>query len=168
MESFTCPNGCCIIKIKPYITSKDLFEKVRRRRKKAGVFIYDPKTNKILLVQSRGNLWGPPKGTIKYDETETECAIRETKEETGLIISSNNFTNAARIRNRAIYFYMEMDNCDVTVQDHIPGNDANGICWIKPDCLEKCIKNGNISLSQHCRIVFIRFQDKIFSHSAFN
>jgi 8-oxo-dGTP pyrophosphatase MutT (NUDIX family) len=131
------------------------------------VFIYDPKVDKVLLVQSRGNFWGPPKGTLKYGESERQCAIREVKEETGLDISDDDFTKAAKIHNRAIYFYMEMDECDVKVQDHIPGNDANGIGWIKPDCLEKCITNGNISLNQHCRFVFSKFQDKFLKQSTF-
>lgn len=167
METFICPNGCCKIKIKPYTTQKDQLEKLNTTRNKAGVFIYDPKTDKVLLIQSRGNFWGPPKGTLKYGESERQCAIREVKEETGLNISDNDFTKAVKIRGRAIYFYMEMDKCEVTVQDHIPGNDANGIGWIKPVCLKKCIENGNISLSQHCRIVFSKFQDKFFPQSTF-
>jgi len=167
METFICPDGCCTIKVKPYNHTKDPFEKVRRRRCKAGVFIYDPKTDKVLLVQSKGNFWGPPKGTLNYAESERNCAVREVKEETGLKISNDSFTKATKIRNRAIYFYMEMGECDVTVQEHIIGNDANGVGWIKPNCLEKCIQNGNISLSQHCRIVFHKFQKKEFSHSEF-
>ena len=167
MENFICPNGCCKIKVKPYTTPKFSFEKVHRRRKKAGVFIYDPKTDKVLLIQSRGNFWGPPKGTLQFGESERQCAIREVKEETGLNISDDDFTKAAKIRNCSIYFYMEMDECDVTVQDHIPGNDANGIGWIKPDCLEKCIENGNIQVNQHCRIVFRKFQHKLFPQSTF-
>ncbi len=167
METFICPNECCTIKVKPYTTPKDPFEKVRMRRKKAGVFIYDPNTGKVLLIQSRGHLWGPPKGTIQYAESERQCATREVKEETGLDISDDSFTKAVKIRNSAIYFYMKMGECNVTVQDRIPGNDANGIGWIKPDCLEKCIENGNISLSQHCRIVFSKFQGRDFPHSTF-
>lgn len=167
METYKCPNGCCVIKIKPYISKKDPFEKFRRRRRKAGAFIYDPKTDSVLLVQSRGHLWGPPKGTLNYNESENNCAIREVKEETGLDVSLDIFPKAARIQNRAIYYYLEMDKCEVTVQDHIEGNDANGICWIKPDCLAKCIENGNISLSQHCRIIFSIFMGKTFPQSTF-
>ncbi len=167
METFICPNCCCKIQVKPYKEEKDPFEKVRRRRSKAGAFIYDPKTDKVLLVQSRGHLWGPPKGTLQYGESERQCAIREVKEETGLEISDDNFTRSVKIQNRAIYFYLEMDECEVTVQDHIHGNDANGIGWIKPGCLKQCIENGNISLSHHCRIVFAKFQESYFPYSKF-
>jgi ADP-ribose pyrophosphatase YjhB (NUDIX family) len=168
METYKCPKGCCTIKIKPYTTAKDPLEKFRRRRRKAGVFIYDPETDKVLLVQSRGHLWGPPKGTLNYAETERLCAVREVKEETGIKISDDDFTRAIKIRNRAIYFYMEKPECYVEVQNHIRDNDANGVGWIKPDCLVKCIENGNISLSQHCRLVFKRFMDRGFPHSTFS
>lgn len=163
MKNFICPNGCCTIKIKPYKKINAPFENFQKQRKKAGVFIYDPKKDKVLLVQSRGNFWGLPKGTIQSGETEIECAIREVKEETGLSITDN-FTKVVKIYNKGIYFYMEMEECDVNVQDHIYGNDANGICWIKLKCLEKCIENGDISLNKHCQIVFKKFKNKVFVH----
>jgi len=168
IDIFTCPNGCCKIKIKKYTKQKNPFDKIRRKRRKSGAFIYDPKTDKVLLIQSRGHLWGPPKGTLNYGETERNCAIREVKEETGLVISVDDFKRATKIRNRAMYFYVEKTECDVTVQTSIEDNDANGIGWIKIDCLEECIEHGNISLTHHCRVVFKRFMDgRTFPHSTF-
>jgi bis(5'-nucleosidyl)-tetraphosphatase len=167
VEIFTCDKGCCSIKIHSYKSPKDPLEKVRRRRKKAGVFIYDPTSNKVLLVQSRGHWWGSPKGSMEYGETEVECAVREVKEETGLEISSNIFTRVTSIMNRSVYFYAELPTGDVNVQTHIQDNDANGICWINMDCLFQCIRNGNISLSQHCRLIFARFKGKAFPRSDF-
>lgn len=167
MDIFICPNGCCTIKIVPYPVRKDPSEKIKRRKRKAGVFIYDPGTNKVLLVQSRGNFWGPPKGTLQYGESDRICAIREVKEETGLTISDNDFSRALKIYNRAIYYYMEHSECDVEVQTHVYKNDANGIGWIKLECLAKCIENGNICLSQHCRMVFQKFLNREFPHSTF-
>jgi ADP-ribose pyrophosphatase YjhB (NUDIX family) len=165
METFTCKNKCCLVKIKPYIKNPN--EKPRRPRKKAGVFIYDPKQNKVLLIQSKGRLWGPPKGTLNCGETDRICAVREVMEETGLEISTSEFTRATTIKHRAIYFYIERDECNVNLQDHIRDNDANGICWMTPDCIEQCILDGNILLTQHCRIVFKRFLNKTFPHSTF-
>jgi ADP-ribose pyrophosphatase YjhB (NUDIX family) len=165
METFRCCKECCIIKIKPYIEKKSSIKKFNR---KAGVLIKDPIKNKILLVQSRGNLWGPPKGSVKYEETEIACAIREVYEETGLIIFDKNFQMSTTINNKATYFYMEHDVCDVTIEDRIEDNDANGITWIDPDCLEDCIINGNITLNQHCRIILQRFINKDFSKQKFS
>ena len=127
---------------------------------------------KILLLKRHENdsepgKWCLPGGSAEENESLLDAAKRELKEETGLDISIETFPKAIRIRNRAIYYYVEMNECDVTVQDHIEGNDANGIGWIKPNCLEKCIENGNITLSQHCRIVFSQFMNRSFPHSTF-
>lgn len=164
METYSCPNKCCLLKIKQYDRNSSF---TSTQNRKAGAFIYDPKTDKALLVQSRGHLWGIPKGTMKYGESERQCAVREVKEETGLDISPENFTRALRINQCALYFYLEMDECDINVQGHITDNDANGIGWIKLDCLQKCIENGNMTLNQHCRIIFERFKSREFKHPTF-
>ena len=162
METYSCPNGCCKIYVNSYIPNKGSMYK-RRNRRKAGAFIEDKPHNKVLLIQSNGNMWGPPKGTTKYGETDRNCAIREVEEETGLQISPNEFTKAINIQNKAIYFYVQRDICPVEIPTKYIDNDVTGITWINPDCLEKCIVNGNIKLSQHCRIVFYRFCNRTFS-----
>jgi len=157
-ETFKCPRGCCDIVIKPYIAADWSFDVGGPNRKsKAGVFIRDPQNGKILLIQSCGNLWGPPKGTLNYGESQRMCAIREVKEETGLTISDSDFSKATKIRKSAIYFYMELKECKVSVQEHIPNNDANGICWISPECLLECVERGSMTLTSHCKIVLDRF-----------
>ena len=167
MQNFQCNKGCCEIKIKPYTPVKEPYYRTQRKIKKAGIFIYDPNKDKILIVQSRGRLWGLPKGTLQYGETERMCAIREVKEETGLEISDTEFTKVVKIKNRAIYFYVEREECNLNIQDKIPDNDVNALGWIKPDCLNQCIEDGYISLNQHCRIVFSQFMNRTFSHSTF-
>jgi 8-oxo-dGTP pyrophosphatase MutT (NUDIX family) len=139
----------------------------RRNYKKAGVFIYDPAEDRVLLVQSRGHLWGPPKGTLELGETETQCAVREVKEETGLDVRPEDFSRATKIKNRALYFYLEMNMTPVAVQDEVKDNDANGLTWIKVDCLKECIYNGHIVLNQHCKLVFQRFKKVTFPKSGF-
>lgn len=151
---YTCNNKCCRLQIDKYVQPQ--INTYYRKRKKAGVFIFDPKTDKILLVQSRGNLWGPPKGGINQNETERNCAVREVKEETGLDIDMDNFTKAIKIKNKAIYFYLEQSECDVNIQRYL-GNDANGIGWIKIECLHNLLDKGEISLSKHCFIVLKKF-----------
>ena len=39
METFLCQDGCCTLKIKPYVAQDLLYENFNVRRKKAGVFI---------------------------------------------------------------------------------------------------------------------------------
>lgn len=156
--SYTCENKCCTVKIKPYV--KQCLHK-KGNCKKAGVFIFDPKEKRVLLVQSRGHLFGPPKGSLRVGEQERHCAVREVKEETGLNICSDDFTRAIKVRNRAIYYYLEMETCDISIQN-IKNNDANGITWIKLDCLVDAVLNGNIVLSHHAKIVFHKLFGIIF------
>jgi ADP-ribose pyrophosphatase YjhB (NUDIX family) len=165
METFQCHNNCCTLKIKPYI--EQCPEKFRLQRKKSGVFICDPKTNKILIVQSCGHLWGPPKGTLEEGETEIQCALREVLEETGLDIPTEILSKPFAIYNNATYFYLEMNECEVTIPDTHEKNDANGIAWIKIECLEKCIEIGNINISKHFRLLFKKLYGSSLPHSSF-
>ena len=165
METFLCTNVCCEIKIKPYKENDDSNKKFIENKKKAGVFIYDPKTNKILIVQSRGNLWGSPKGTIEYGESEVQCAIREVIEETGITLTEKNLSRSFIVCNVATYFYIEMNECFVEING--PQNDATGISWINPECLKKCIELGNISITHHFRILLGKLFGLIFQDFTF-
>ena len=165
ISTYYCENKCCEIKIeegkdREFFDRKDTSWNVF----KSGVFIYDPVEEKILLVQSRGRLWGFPKGHMEIGETSQQCAIREVKEETGLHITSSDFKRAVRVRNRALYFYAELKAGNVNVQKNtsIEANDANGITWIKISCLEECIKAGQIVLNQHTQLLFRKFLKKTF------
>lgn len=55
-----------------------------------GVGVLVLKENKILLGKRIGKhgygTWGPPGGKIEYFESFQDCALRETREETGLIV----------------------------------------------------------------------------------
>lgn len=152
-----CPNGCCDILVEPTnnFIQKNIY--YNRNKKKAGVFMYDPSLKKILLVQSNNNLWGPPKGTLNYNETVKDCALREVYEETGITVLPEKFTKAININNRATYFYMEKQVCHVQIPKNIYHNDATGISWINIHCLKDCIKNNIIILSKHCKIILNYF-----------
>jgi ADP-ribose pyrophosphatase YjhB (NUDIX family) len=165
MEIIYCNKGCCKIKKTKYIDNNT--SKIRKINKKAGVFIFDKIQNKVLIVQSKGRLWGLPKGTLKYGETERMCAIRETKEETGIELTNDDFKKSVNIKKNAIYFYVEMNEIELTIQNNIIDNDVNSLGWIKPDCLNEFIINGHIILNQHCRFIFNKLLNISFSHSTF-
>jgi 8-oxo-dGTP pyrophosphatase MutT (NUDIX family) len=153
-----CTEKCCELKYNLYERRNVYFEN-KRNKKKAGIFITDT-DGKILLVQSKGNLWGCPKGTMKNFETELQCAIREVKEETGILITESDLSNSIIYNNnrlKATYFNLIIPNRKVEIQEHISGNDANGIGWIKPECLKKLILDRTVSINQHCRVVIERF-----------
>lgn len=165
---YKCPKNCCSIEVAE--PSSYLVRRLRRGHcRKAGVFIYDPNEDRVLLVQSRGQLWGPPKGTLEVDKGETscQCAIREVKEETGLQMKVEDFSRAIKIKNRAMYYYVERKSEIVHIQTGQEDNDANGITWIKLSCLEDCIKSGHIILNQHCKLVLKKFMGREFPKSEF-
>ena len=163
MSANTCDRGCCKILIKSY-KKKSIDYSNNKRRYKAGVFIYDPSTDKVLLVQSKGNLWGPPKGGMQEDETEIMCATRELKEETGITIVLDPECRFTKIHNKAIYFYVEKPECEIEIQDTVPDNDANAVTWISLSCLQHYIENGAIELTKHCIIAFSRFLNRDFEY----
>lgn len=164
LQTYYCENKCCKIYIHNYSKTISSYVKPIVNYKKAGVFIFDPKEDRVLLVQSRGHFFGPPKGSLNINESYIECAIRELKEETGININPVNLLKAVTVKNNAIYYYTEMNmyNHDICIQKSYFGNDATGITWIKMDCLEKSILNGNIALNHYAKIAFYKLFGKSF------
>lgn len=161
IKVYTCYNGCCTIKIS---SLKNFSKFYLKTAKKSGIFIYDKNRDSLLLVQSKGNLWGLPKGTLQDNENFKDCAIREVKEETGLTVLPEELSDPIVINNKVEYFYLERSTEDVNVQNHLKyeKNDATGISWIKIKCLERLILNGEIKLNSHCKIMCKKILRKVF------
>lgn len=154
-----CNNKCCVIKSDTYQYPTHKYTKSSR---KAGIFIYDPNTQMVLLVQSRGCLWGLPKGSFNNNENKYQCAIRETFEETGLIIDRKQLSKYCSVNNNSCtYFYLEMNYKPVYIQK-TEGNDANGIAWIRISCLTELINQNIMKLNYHTKIAFNKFLGKRF------
>jgi 8-oxo-dGTP pyrophosphatase MutT (NUDIX family) len=156
MEDFNCGNGCCCIHVKKYTKNENTIWDTNRRSK-AGVLLYDEELNKVLLVQSRGNLWGIPKGTLETDETFAVAALREVFEETGVRLESGMLHTYVKINNNCVYYFAKYKECDVCVQDHLVGNDANSIGWVNIDCLRALITDSVIKLNKHTEVVLEQF-----------
>ena len=149
---------CCQIKVERYTQPVLKYYHNKYNKKKAGILFFDKNKNKVLLVQSKGNLWGIPKGTFEEGETKEECAIREVREETGFNIDPFELNdNYIKVKGRAYYYYVEMDETTVEVQQDYKDNDANGISWLNCNCLIKLMKNGKMRVNQHTRIVLRHF-----------
>lgn len=170
MSIIFCNSGCCKLHVIKYTTRKLLTQQIASdsfqvkkspKRRKAGVFVYDPTSDRILLVQSCGRFWGPPKGSVEDDETFEQCARRELKEETGINLEQNeSFLKGCFLKNNAFYFYYERPFVDVSVQcSNDKHNDANGVGWFKSSCLKEMISTEKISINQHCRLGLKKFFD---------
>ena len=146
-----CDLGCCIFKIKKYDTSIPEYY-YGPKKKKAGVFVYDKINNKVLLVQSKGRLYGFPKGSLNIGENSKKGAIRELKEETGVDIDIEKLGKMYLINNNAYYYLLDINLNKVYFNVQIKDiyNDANACIGIKIECLKKLIKSKKIKLNNHC------------------
>lgn len=64
-------------------------------RPQVGVAVIIAREGRVLLLKRKGShgagTWAPPGGHLEFGETLEECAMRETLEETGLVISDVQF-----------------------------------------------------------------------------
>jgi ADP-ribose pyrophosphatase YjhB (NUDIX family) len=158
IERKNCKKGCCTYKIAQYIDPEynDIWIEPVQKFKKAGCFIHDTKTKKILLVQSNGVLWGPPKGGIKINESVSDAAIREVYEETGLVVDKKELTNANEtiIKAESVYYTIERDDMELDPQVHNNhNNDANGIGFFNIECLKELTDSQVVKLNLHCKLL---------------
>ena len=72
--------------------------------KRAGIVMFNSITDKFLLVQSYGKLWGFPKGHMELGEEVRSAAARELHEETGIIIKTQDLDEFVCIHNNALYY----------------------------------------------------------------
>ena len=147
-----CDKKCCKLIIEPYVSDGFVYTPERGiRKKKAGVLIYNSETQKVLLIQSKGNFWGFPKGSLELGEKVKECALRELKEETGIQLKSEDLVDCICIHNKALYYVYEMNQEIGSVQKNIIDNDVNGITWIKLSCLQDMFKKNKMKFNYHCK-----------------
>ena len=155
-DNNTCKKRCCIFNKCDYKFT-NCWAETKRSKKKAGVFVCDPENMRILIVQSRNNLWGSPKGTIEKGENSIVCALRELKEETSLNISESDLSLSKKIRNDSIYYYTEMNYKKTKININEIEDDISGISWIHIDCLKNMIDDKTISVTQHFKILVKKF-----------
>jgi 8-oxo-dGTP pyrophosphatase MutT (NUDIX family) len=154
MTTIDCNKGCCSLKVFPY---QDTTIINRPKRQKAGVILHNPHTNKILVIQSRGNLWGFPKGSFEEGETTRECAIRELFEETGIQITIDKLDNEYKVNDSVSYFYVEYPVINTLTIKEDKNNDATGIGWIIVDCFKDLIRTKKIKINHHAKRCLSKF-----------
>lgn len=144
---FVCSCRKCSCVIGKYFPAKVSTYK-RGCARKAGAFICADKY--MLLVQSCGRFWGPPKGTVEANESIRDCAIREVLEETGLDVSGVLPQTYTKLKSR-FYYYLVYTKQLRAIPSQCPGNDVNGIGWFNIDCVRQNIENGTFLANQHLR-----------------
>lgn len=102
------------------IYKKNTYKKKRKKEQRSGGIILSKNLDKIILVLNRESVingdpkWGLPKGHIKFNESYSDCAIREIEEETGLKLKINNNTYSIKINDTLYYIFV------VDEHSHIP------------------------------------------------
>jgi 8-oxo-dGTP pyrophosphatase MutT (NUDIX family) len=105
-----------------------------------GTIIVSP-NNKILLIKGRkSGKWSFPKGHAEQNETELECALRETYEETGLKLH-NNFKKRIQL-STGVYFlyYISQRECKP-----IDTAEVIDIAWISSNSMKQIQVNVDIN-----------------------
>lgn len=155
MKNFiSCCNNCCKL-FKSDIIVKECEEYLldNTQRKKSGIVLIDSK-NRILISQSYNSFWGVPKGTQETGETFMETAIRETLEETGILLSKELFKGIKSkiiITRKNIYnlFFIKLkEEGQQTISDPRKlSTESTGCGWINIDCLKESSSRKNIKLN---------------------
>tara|TARA_B110000285_G_scaffold233066_1_gene305771 strand:- start:853 stop:1380 length:528 start_codon:yes stop_codon:yes gene_type:complete len=124
--------NCIIKKLRKYEKDSSTYD--YSPRKKAGVIMTTKNFGKFLIVQSRGRLWGVPKGGMEAGETSKECAFREFREETGIKEDLDNFDISSEISvNHGKYFCIHNQiEHPVELTDEY---DSTGVGWITRQCM---------------------------------
>jgi predicted NUDIX family NTP pyrophosphohydrolase len=136
-----CTHKCkCILrKLKKY-TSPKKYKGSFSPRKKAGVLMTSS-AGKILVVQSRGRLWGVPKGGIEDGEQDIDCAFRELREETGVLIDRTRERIDGTIQMKHGKYFTMFDQPEHKL-DIADCNDSTGVGWITHKCLKSMLTRG--------------------------
>ena len=151
-------NMCCTLNIlsqESILADEESFNIIRHRKRKirSGTIILDFKARKVLLIQSYGSFWGLPKGHIEDNETIEQCAIRETFEETGIILTPTDLKRSYTVYNGdGVYFIVDGTDKDFDIKQLNSSNqEITGINWICMRCLERMIQTREITVNSHLR-----------------
>lgn len=89
----------------------------------------------LVIKQARNGNWSFPKGHVENDETETETAIREVREEVGLKITPIegfreviHYTPRANVDKDVVYFLANPGNQRVRLQKE----EVSDYKWVRP------------------------------------
>ena len=135
-----CKCNCAITKYSDYVDDSRRIN--YHRKKKAGVLF--EAEGYILVVQSRGNLWGVPKGSVELEESTRSGALRELLEETGIRRVESDISNSIVLRSNSIVYVIK----ESTRPQCNFGDDATGIGWVKLKCLGSMLEKEHISITR--------------------
>jgi|SRR5690606_27188541 8-oxo-dGTP pyrophosphatase MutT (NUDIX family) len=169
---FICVCGKCQITKKSVVTDSNYdWSKNPQGLKRSGTFIYHEDKNDIfypngksvpthrkyiLLVQTYNGKWGPPKGTIENNESSFQCAVRETREETGIDMEKN--INPFMKKTLECDYKCDMFPIPLDTRVEINPksyNEITGYGWVSMGC----VLRNRMLLNRVCHLALKEFMD---------
>ena len=134
----------------------------------AGGLVWNEK-NELLMI-FRQNKWDLPKGKLEEGETLEDCAIREVKEETGLVdVSLRSFIGITQheyfdkyIQSKAVkesHWFAMKSTSDQTFVPQLD-EDITEIKWVHLDNINKVLKNSYLNIELIITQYFSKFSEK--------
>jgi 8-oxo-dGTP diphosphatase len=96
---------------------------------------YETGDLELLLIKQFAdqNLWGIPKGRMDQDETFEQCAIRETREEAGVVVElQDRLTDVClqlKHKNKTIISYLARQTCNNIPRADDPDSEVADVGW---------------------------------------
>lgn len=132
---------CCSLLTWDYTmpATRHYIDPKRDDRKAGGVLIYN---GRVLIIQSRSDKWGFPKGGFERGETAVQCAEREVHEETSFNVRFSDDDLKVKYKDTTFYVKtLQNEPPEIDIQYlKTPGNDCTGIGWIRLTCLKRLVK----------------------------
>ena len=114
--------------------------------KSCGCIVFN--NNTVLIEKSINGFYGFPKGHIENGESDEECAIRETLEETGISVrvdSSSRFSISYLVHDvvpkEVIYFISYLNgSSNIVIQE----DEVSDACWVPIDEVRDILSFDNL------------------------
>jgi 8-oxo-dGTP pyrophosphatase MutT (NUDIX family) len=88
-----------------------------REMKVYGAICVDSNGYVLLVKGRRSKKWSFPKGHCKKNETDIECAKRELKEETGILVDTN-YVSTHKLRGGTYFIFAMEKQPPIQINDH--------------------------------------------------
>lgn len=133
------------------------YEKGNGRRIRAGVCMYNPREDKLLIVQVYNEFIGLPKGGQEKGESLSQTALRELEEETGIKLEKVDETKKITFYKTCTYYIMDTDECLPVCLRDLEHNDVSGVGWIH----RRCIPNLPGKITSHLIEILKRIEARV-------